>query len=37
MREVYRSALLFITLNILVMGLKIAFPSIVQWLPAHMK
>jgi tripartite ATP-independent transporter DctM subunit len=37
MNDVYRAALPFITLNILVMGLMIAFPGIVQWLPAHMK
>ena len=37
MGEVYRAALPFIALNIVVMGLMIAFPGIVQWLPAQMK
>jgi len=37
MGEVYRAALPFIGLNILVMALMILFPDIVLWLPAHMK
>ncbi len=35
--QIYRSALPFIVLNIIVMALMIAFPGIVMWLPAHMK
>ena len=37
MTDIYRSALPFIGLNILVMALMIAFPGIVQWLPNQMK
>jgi tripartite ATP-independent transporter DctM subunit len=37
MGEIYRSALPFIALNIVVMALMIAFPAIVQWLPNYMK
>ena len=37
MGEVYRSALPFIGLNIMVMALMIMFPDIVLWLPARMK
>jgi tripartite ATP-independent transporter DctM subunit len=35
--QIYRSALPFIALNIIVMGLMIVFPGLVQWLPNHMK
>jgi tripartite ATP-independent transporter DctM subunit len=35
--EVYRAALPFIALNIVVMALMILFPDIVLWLPAQMK
>jgi tripartite ATP-independent transporter DctM subunit len=37
MGEVYRSALPFIGLNIMVMALMIMFPDVVLWLPAQMK
>jgi tripartite ATP-independent transporter DctM subunit len=37
MTDIYRAALPFIGLNILVMALMIAFPGIVQWLPNQMK
>jgi tripartite ATP-independent transporter DctM subunit len=37
MGQIYRSALPFIALNIIVMGLMIVFPGLVQWLPNHMK
>jgi tripartite ATP-independent transporter DctM subunit len=37
MGKIYRSALPFIALNIIVMGLMIVFPGLVQWLPNHMK
>jgi len=36
MSEVYRAALPFIALNVVVMGLMILFPDIVLWLPAQM-
>jgi TRAP-type mannitol/chloroaromatic compound transport system permease large subunit len=35
--QIYRSALPFIALNIIVMGLMIVFPGLVQWLPNYMK
>ena len=34
MGDIYRAALPFIGLNLLVMGLMIAFPEIVLWLPS---
>jgi tripartite ATP-independent transporter DctM subunit len=37
MGQIYRSALPFIALNIIVMGLMIVFPGLVQWLPNYMK
>jgi tripartite ATP-independent transporter DctM subunit len=37
MGKIYRSALPFIALNIIVMGLMIVFPGLVQWLPNYMK
>jgi TRAP-type mannitol/chloroaromatic compound transport system permease large subunit len=37
MMQIYAAAMPFVFLNILVMGLLIAFPSIVLWLPNAMK
>jgi TRAP-type mannitol/chloroaromatic compound transport system permease large subunit len=36
MGDIYRAALPFVGLNLLVMGIMIAFPDVVLWLPSLM-